>query len=122
MAWRFLENPVTSTLSINQSDTMAVCKTCNLAIEEQEIVKCSGVCGFVFHARLKCGGIKSDLAKQMKKCTSVRYVCEECKDIKSIHIIKAIEMCNANVKLLDDKLENILNYCNKNSRRVSVLE
>lgn len=103
---------------------MAVCKACNLSIEEQETVKCSGICGSEFHAKIKCARIRSDLAKQIKKSSSpyIKYVCEDCKEIKIIHVLKAVQICNDNVKALDNKLDDFTNICNRNFRRVSILE
>lgn len=103
---------------------MATCKSCQLSINVSESLKCNGVCEEYFHPVVKCSNIKGEMAKQIikKSFPNLHYVCDDCSGGKIFHVLKAVEICNEGVKDFDSKLEEISNFCKKNSNRVTNLE
>ena len=101
---------------------MYTCGTCSTDCLT-DVLQCNGVCEPYFHATIKCSSIRNDIAKIiLKHPNNVKYLCHDCNSVKSVHILKVIEICNKNVCEVDQKSEAALQSLNKFSRRVTTLE
>lgn len=116
-------HPVSLNSTTMATSTVIICKSCQQPTNNSEPLKCNGICsGFFQHATVRCSGVKHEVSKLFKngQYPNIKYVCTECNSIKLIHLLKAIEICNDNVKQLDIKVDNIKGVCDQNSRRVNI--
>lgn len=96
------------------------CGSCSLELNNSDYVTCSGICERNFHGKLACSGIRNDTAKLINKHQQVRYVCEECDQLKISHVLRAITICNDNVLNMQTKIDDIASLT-LNSRDVCPL-
>lgn len=57
---------------------MPNCASCKTAIRGETGIRCSGVCGKVFHTTKKCSGLDQYSVGIIDSVTMVRFVCDDC--------------------------------------------
>lgn len=106
------------------------CTKCNKSINDDNFLRCDGMCNAIVH--VDCSDIRKSVAKTIKSCNSVKWLCEVCNTANSI-ILPSIKQAIENIlntkftelysKFEQDKqiiLETILNNPSNFQEKVNI--